>query len=432
MAPEQWTGVTSAKSDLYSLGIVLYEMMTGRKPYIADTPAAVLIKQATEPLPRPSQFEPDLPESVEWLLIKSLAKEPEDRYANMSEFVQAIESLLGLPAGSSSSTARMETAKPAPERPSYPSQPATGKDISQPARTASEISRPASIAREASQPVKKVVPPAPRQRRWVMPAIIAGGVVMICVIIGCLGMVVFPALTKNTATATVVAVKKSPTAVAKKATVAAPTATQKAPPTQEPVVAAPAPTSTEQTSQFFTEYFKDSRHTWETFFLGTGDSNNATVEVRDGKLTFEIRASNVYAYYFLKSNSYTRVRLRLQAANRGINANNISLVCHKSNNGWYEFSVSNGGYWYLYYQNNGDYSIIAEGGSTAVKTGKAVNVYEMICDGNSIDLGVNGATLKSLTEKEYALKKGEVGLNVSSLKNVPVITEVDWLEIKAP
>ena len=60
MAPEQWNGVTSPQSDLYSLGIVFYEMVAGRKPYIADTPAAILIKQATEPLPLPRQFAVDM------------------------------------------------------------------------------------------------------------------------------------------------------------------------------------------------------------------------------------------------------------------------------------------------------------------------------------------------------------------------------------
>src|SRR5688572_3243226 len=55
MAPEQWNGQPNPQSDLYSLGIVLYEMVAGRKPYIADTPASILIKQATEPLPPPKQ-----------------------------------------------------------------------------------------------------------------------------------------------------------------------------------------------------------------------------------------------------------------------------------------------------------------------------------------------------------------------------------------
>ena len=94
MAPEQWTGKTGSQSDQYSFGIVLYEMLTGRKPYIADTPAAIFLKQATEPLPRPSQLALDLPESAEWVLIKALAKDPADRYADMNAMIDAMESLL--------------------------------------------------------------------------------------------------------------------------------------------------------------------------------------------------------------------------------------------------------------------------------------------------------------------------------------------------
>lgn len=94
MAPEQWAGATSSKSDIYSLGIVLYEMITGRKPYIADTPAAILLKQATEPLPAPRNFVPGLPEEVEFLLVKALAREPENRYPTAEALISAMESLL--------------------------------------------------------------------------------------------------------------------------------------------------------------------------------------------------------------------------------------------------------------------------------------------------------------------------------------------------
>ena len=94
MAPEQWTGQTSPKSDMYSLGVVLYEMVTGRRPYIADTPGGVFLKQMTEPLPLPGEFVPNLPESVGRFLLKALAKEPADRYADLGAFIKELESLL--------------------------------------------------------------------------------------------------------------------------------------------------------------------------------------------------------------------------------------------------------------------------------------------------------------------------------------------------
>jgi serine/threonine-protein kinase len=108
MAPEQWTGKTSMLSDQYSLGVVLYEMLTGRKPYSADTPAAVLLKQATEPLPRPSQFAREMPEKVERLLLKVLARNPADRYASMGEFAVALESTLS----GNAAPARQQPARP--------------------------------------------------------------------------------------------------------------------------------------------------------------------------------------------------------------------------------------------------------------------------------------------------------------------------------
>jgi serine/threonine protein kinase len=91
MAPEQWVGNTTSQSDIYSLGVVFFELITGRKPYIADTPAAVLLKQANDPLPRPKSFLPELPEGVERVILKALAKNCEHRYKSMEDFAKALE-----------------------------------------------------------------------------------------------------------------------------------------------------------------------------------------------------------------------------------------------------------------------------------------------------------------------------------------------------
>jgi eukaryotic-like serine/threonine-protein kinase len=97
MAPEQWLNQISPQTDIYALGIVFYELVTGRKPYTADTPAAVFLKQSTDPLPRPRDFVVDLPEEVEKVLFKALARKLENRYADMGLFASALEGLAFLP-----------------------------------------------------------------------------------------------------------------------------------------------------------------------------------------------------------------------------------------------------------------------------------------------------------------------------------------------
>ncbi|MEA4906914.1 MAG: serine/threonine-protein kinase [Anaerolineaceae bacterium] len=94
MAPEQVLGYAiDGRADVYALGMVFYELLTGRRPFVADTPMAVAMKQVTEPLPRPRSLIHDLPEAVEQVLFKALAKKPEDRFASMHAFAQALEKL---------------------------------------------------------------------------------------------------------------------------------------------------------------------------------------------------------------------------------------------------------------------------------------------------------------------------------------------------
>lgn len=93
MSPEQCMGEPNidGRTDIYSLGIILYELITGKKPFTADTPMAVIFKQHNDPLPKPGNLVQNLPEPVEKILYKALAKNKEDRYASMAEFCSALE-----------------------------------------------------------------------------------------------------------------------------------------------------------------------------------------------------------------------------------------------------------------------------------------------------------------------------------------------------
>lgn len=94
MAPEQGLAQeVDGRADVYALGVVFYELVTGRRPFMADTPMAVLLKQVNDPLPRPKDFISALPKDAEQVILKALAKNPADRYEDMSAFAAALEKL---------------------------------------------------------------------------------------------------------------------------------------------------------------------------------------------------------------------------------------------------------------------------------------------------------------------------------------------------
>lgn len=92
MSPEQGLGQTlDGRSDIYALGVVLYEMITGHIPFDAETPMAVMIKHIYDPLRPPREFDASIPEAIERVVLKAMAKQPEDRFMTAGDMVQALQ-----------------------------------------------------------------------------------------------------------------------------------------------------------------------------------------------------------------------------------------------------------------------------------------------------------------------------------------------------
>ncbi|MEK7328319.1 MAG: protein kinase, partial [Chloroflexota bacterium] len=169
MSPEQTLGKpVGPQSDVYALGIILYEMLTGHQPYEADTPIAVALMHLSQPLPLPRQFNADIPEDVEEVVRVALEKETGDRYQTAGELGAALAATQ--PGASLRHASRQGAAFSMPTQPRKP----TGKTIV----TTPPPTRPnvAADTHPAVPPRNRFVPIASVIAALVIVAIAVGGV----------------------------------------------------------------------------------------------------------------------------------------------------------------------------------------------------------------------------------------------------------------
>lgn len=215
------------------------------------------------------------------------------------------------------------------------------------------------------------------------------------------------------------------------------------PQTEEPAaVATEAPVEQPSSSaeQYFTEEFDGGIENWSKLDVtGSKETNpdGLKLEVQDSRLVFDFSTKQLYTYLFYDPFEYENVTVEALAENRGMNDNNISLICRYNDEGWYEFNVFNSGLYNILYgfykpDDSISYARIADGGSTKIKAGKEANTYKITCNDRKLSLYINGTETRVVEDNQYALRKGKVGIGVSSFDQLPIRVEYDWVKISEP
>ncbi len=368
MSPEQARGETiDGRSDVYSFGVMAYQCLTGDTLFKATTPIGVILKHATEPPPPIRQARRDLPQGVEEVLNKVLAKRPAERFATAGEFIKAF-------------------AAAASETPTIPDQP--------PIKSVGGQPRPTLTARPPTQPLTSPplhpptvqgAPPAPARQKGGVGGIligsslgVVGGVVLavLGLIACCVGLVV---LGQNAATPT------------------------PRPPTVAPTATPPA--------FLLYDNFSDPTSGWEI-----SSDEIANINYVNGEYVFDVFQTGWIVWGNPPKNTYTNASLEVKARHAAGDYKDILFgpICNfQDNKHYYFFGIDTHGFYAIGKQDGEKETILTGGGKVAAsdKLAQGNSWFRLTADcarSGQLSLYVDGILIDSVTDTTYT--EGSVGL----------------------
>jgi len=385
MSPEQAEAKPiDHRSDIYSLGVVLYLLLTGRVPFQSDSPTAVMLAHVTQPPTPPSQFNPSIPRSVEAVVMHALAKRPEDRFQSSGLLAQALAQAAG---------------QPAPAAAFIP----PTVQVFEPRQTPPPSPPPPSVRPAIPIPTS---PPAPRKTNWLLIGGLSVGAVAILCVVSVVFCGVLGALTgKATPTPTRLLVAESTQTPQPQSTRVA-AAVPPAQPTSSAGVLFDDDFSSEQAS-------KDKGWTFDS-----GDNVDYTWSA--SKFSVSVKKKQWYGWKS-PGDKYDDFGAQVEAQAAGSDYAEYGLafrISGSDNGSFYVFAVTTNGKYYLQKRLDGawaDTDPVSSTASPAIKTGTGKNTLGVLARGNEILLFINGTLVNTVTED--SLDSGKIGVFAATGSN---------------
>ena len=439
MAPDLSKGPATTSSDIYALGILLYEMVTGRVPFTGETPIAAYWKHLNEQPEPPSHFNPAISRSLDQVILRALEKDPRRRYQTAAALSQAY--IAALRASTYYETEKMPSlSEPAEADRNYDPVPAMPPLPQQEGRLIlphPEVAAPTVIARSEGAPVQllhpsPVAPPVrplspgtpspPRQRararrshaartRLLISAIITLCVVLLLVIIINLGVYYSrqQGQTRATTTSSTLSVQPTPTATAQQATPTTqptPTSNTQATATASAQAQATATAAVAVTATSGTPILTDS--------LSSNTNGRWTEEATTCAFTDETYHILVKQTDFLQlceSTTLTYDNATLQVDVSLLSGNDAGLIFRVNGDKFYDFEINNKGEFFFRRHDagaGGAYTyLINNTQSSAIAPGTGKNTLLVIANGNDFKLYINGVLAGEAQDGTYT--SGQIG-----------------------